>query len=78
MYNVSQTTKDLFNSVGSIKRGYLSIVPLSNEGEEIIDESQLESFEILDDIYTPRKWNNRKCNSKTDFNTILSRNIFTK
>lgn len=59
MYNVTQTVKDLFNSVGSIKRGYLSIVPLSNEEEEIIDESNLEYFEILDDIYTPRKWNNR-------------------
>lgn len=53
MYNVTQETKDLFKSVGSVKRGYLSIIPLSNEEEEIIDESKLEYFEILDDIYTP-------------------------
>ena len=54
MYSVTQTVKDLFNSVGSVKRGYLSIIPLSNEETEVIDESQLEYFEILDDIYTPR------------------------
>lgn len=71
MYNVSQEAKDLFKSVGSIKRGYLSVIPLSNEEEEIIDESNLEYFEILDDIYTPRRRHNRKRNSKTNFNTIL-------
>ena len=54
MYNVTQEIKDLFNSKGSIKRGYLSIVPLSNEESEIIDESKIKSFEILDDIYTPK------------------------
>ena len=53
MYNVTQEVKDLFSSVGSVKRGYLSVIPLSNEEAEIIDESKLEYFEILDDIYTP-------------------------
>ena len=54
MYNVTQEVKDLFKSVGSIKRGYLSVIPLSDEEAEIIDESKLEYFEILDDIYTPK------------------------
>lgn len=55
MYNVSDTVKNAYNSLGSIKKGYLSIVPLSNEEEIIINESKLKSFTILDEIHTPSK-----------------------
>lgn len=54
MYDISQNTKDLFNQSGSIKRGYLQVVPLSNEEPIILDEDYIKSFTILDDIYTPK------------------------
>ena len=54
MLEISQNIKDLFNQSGSIKRGYLQIVPLSNEEPIILDEDCIKSFTILDDIYTPK------------------------
>lgn len=54
MLEISQNIKDLFNQSGSIKRGYLQIVPLSNEEPITLDEDYIKSFTILDDIYTPK------------------------
>lgn len=55
MYNVTQSEKDAYRQTGSVKRGYINIVPLSDEEPITLDEYSLKSFTILDDIYTPEE-----------------------
>lgn len=53
MYEVTEQVKNDFKSTGTVKRGYIRLIPLSNEEETIFDESSIKQFRILDDIYTP-------------------------
>ena len=54
MYIVTDEEKQSYKSSGTIKRGYISIVPLSNEEEIILDdENNIKDFTILDEVYTP-------------------------
>lgn len=53
MFIVNQEVKDAFNSKGSIKRGYISVVPLDEEEPIIISEGNIKEINYLDDIYTP-------------------------
>lgn len=54
MYIVTDEEKQSYKSSGAIKRGYISIVPLSNEEEIILDdENNIKDFTILDEVYTP-------------------------
>ena len=56
MYVVTQEEIDAYKDNGSVKRGYISIIPLSDEEDEIkLDEYDLKSFTVLDDIYTPEE-----------------------
>lgn len=53
MYIVTDEEKQSYKSSGTIKRGYISIVPLSNEEEIILDdENNIKDFTILDEVYT--------------------------
>lgn len=53
MYIVTDKEKQSYKSSGAIKRGYISIVPLSNEEEIILDdENNIKDFTILDEVYT--------------------------
>lgn len=53
MYIVTDEEKQSYKSSGTIKRGYISIVPLSNEEEIILDdENSIKDFTILDEVYT--------------------------
>lgn len=57
MYTVTDQEKEAYKQDGSIKRGYISVVPLSEYEEEVTldDVKYLKSFTILDDIYTPEQ-----------------------
>lgn len=55
MYVVTEEVKNNFKSVGTIKRGYIRLIPLSDEEEIIFDENSIKQFRILDDIYTPEE-----------------------
>ena len=51
MYEVSQEYKNKLNQRGVVKRGYLNLI--SNSKIKKYTESDIKSFTILDDIYTP-------------------------
>lgn len=53
MYEVSQEYKNKLNQRGVVKRGYLNLI--SNSKIKKYTESDIKSFTILDDIYTPDK-----------------------
>lgn len=55
MYTVTDQEKEAYKQNGSVKRGYISVVPLSEYEEEVKldDVNYIKSFTILDDIYTP-------------------------
>lgn len=55
MYNVTQAEKEMYKQTGSVKRGYINIIPLSDEEVITLDEYNLKDFTILDDIYTPEQ-----------------------
>lgn len=56
MYEVTQSERDMYKQTGSVKRGYIDIIPLSDTEETIIlDEYDIKDFTILDDIYTPEQ-----------------------
>lgn len=54
MQNVPESLKSKFREKGTIKRGYIKVVPLNDTEEEIIfTDKDIKDFTILDDIYTP-------------------------
>lgn len=56
MYDVTQAEKDAYKQNGSVKRGYINIIPLSDMEETItLNEYDIKDFTILDDIYTPEQ-----------------------
>ena len=56
MYEVTQSERDMYKQTGSVKRGYIDIIPLSDTEETItLDEYDIKDFTILDDIYTPEQ-----------------------
>lgn len=56
MYDVTQAEKDAYKQDGSVKRGYINIIPLSDTEEIItLNEYDIKDFTILDDIYTPEQ-----------------------
>jgi len=55
LYTVTQEERDAYKDNGSVKRGYISIIPLSDEEPIILNEYDLKDFTILDDIYTPNE-----------------------
>ena len=51
MYEISQEYKDKLNQRGIVKKGYLNLI--NNSKITKYTESDIKSFTILDDIYTP-------------------------
>lgn len=57
MYIITEAEKQAYKQSGSVKRAYISIVPLSDDEEPIIldDNEYIKDFSILDEIYTPEQ-----------------------
>ena len=47
MYEVTQSERDMYKQTGSVKRGYIDIIPLSDTEETItLDEYDIKDFTI--------------------------------